>query len=280
MIHSSDQLKSQVRKMANGDNKKSLVLIRKYIMERFLERISVSPYRGNFVIKGGTLVSSMVGTENRETMDIDTSISGFNLDEDTLKRILLEIANIPMEDGLTFEITKVKQIMDAFEYPGIRIMMVGMLDKMRTPLKIDVSTDDVITPGEIEYEYPLLFEERTISILSYNLETLLAEKLETVLSRSVANTRMRDFYDVAILTSGAYREYDVQILREALNATSEKRGTTGLLERRVSIMEQIQNDLDLQHLWSEYQKNYDYAEMFSWEDVIGAVSGLFDRIGY
>lgn len=278
MIHTSTQLKALVRNKAQGDSNKSLVIIRKYIMERFLERLSISKYKNQFIIKGGILVSSMVGIENRDTMDIDTTIRGFELDEDTLKEIITEIAAIPLDDGIVFTIKKVTQIMDDFEYPGIRIMMAAMLDKMITPLKMDISTDDVITPKEIEYNYPLSFEDRSISVLSYNLETVLAEKLETIVSRGTANTRMRDFYDITILTSGAYIKPDYRLLKDALMATSEKRGTRAILERRVEIVEQIRKDLDIQKHWEEYQNSYDYAAIFSLEDVIRAVNTLFEKI--
>jgi len=280
MIHSATQLKAIVKNRAKGDSNKSLVLIRKFIMERFLERLSVSEYKTQFIIKGGILVSSMVGTDNRDTMDIDTTIRGFDLNEETLKKILMEIAEITMDDGIIFKITKVSEIMDDFEYPGIRVMMVAMLDKMRTPLKLDISTNDVITPKEIEYKYPLTFEDRSIDLLSYNLETVLAEKLETILSRGEANTRMRDFYDIAILTSGVYRDPDYSLLKTALIATADKRGTTALLDRRTEIIGQIENDADIQKHWNEYQQSYDYAAMFSLADVISAVNKLFDQIGY
>ena len=280
MIHTATQLKAIVKNRANGDSNKSLVLIRKFIMERFLERLSLSKYKDKFIIKGGILVSSMVGIDNRDTMDIDTTIRGFDLNEETLKKILMEIADISMDDGITFKITKVSEIMDDFEYPGIRVMMVAMLDKTRTPLKLDISTNDIITPSEIEYKYPLTFEDRSIELLSYNLETVLAEKLETIMSRGTANTRMRDFYDVTILTSGVYREPDYMLLKSALIATTDKRGTTALLDRRIEIITQIENDTDIQKYWIEYQDSYDYATMFSLTDVIAAINNLFEKIGY
>ena len=280
MIHTATQLKAIVKNRANGDSNKSLVLIRKFIMERFLERLSLSKYKDKFIIKGGILVSSMVGIDNRDTMDIDTTIRGFDLNEETLKKILMEIADISMDDGITFKITKVSEIMDDFEYPGLRVMMVAMLDKTRTPLKLDISTNDIITPSEIEYKYPLTFEDRSIELLSYNLETVLAEKLETIMSRGTANTRMRDFYDVTILTSGVYREPDYMLLKSALIATTDKRGTTALLDRRIEIITQIENDTDIQKYWIEYQDSYDYATMFSLTDVIAAINNLFEKIGY
>ena len=143
---------------------------------------------------------------------------------------------------------------------------------------LSISTDDVITPKEIEYNYPLSFEDRSISVLSYNLETVLAEKLETIVSRGTANTRMRDFYDITILTSGAYREPDYRLLKDALMATSEKRKTRAILDRRVEIVEQIRKDSDIQKHWEEYQNSYDYATIFSLEDVIRAVNTLFEKI--
>ena len=278
MIHNSTQLKAIVRNKANGDSDKSLVIIRKFVMERFLERLSVSKYKNMFIIKGGMLVSSIVGIENRATMDIDTTIRGFDLNEETIKRIITEITDIPIDDGLSFKIAKVSNIMDDFDYPGIRVSMVAFLDTMKIPFKLDVSTNDVITPKEIEYDYPLTFEERSISVLSYNLETIFAEKLETIIRRGVANTRMRDFYDVAIMTSGIYRKPDYLVLRNALIATAEQRGSTPMLKRRIEIMNQIMTDSDVQGYWSEYLNSYDYAAVYGFEEVIKAVNELFSKI--
>ena len=199
MIKTSRQLKDKVRNMARGDSAKAQLLIRNYGMERFLERVSLSEHRDNFILKGGMLVSAMVGLENRATMDIDTSIRNMPLDTIAAKAMVEEIIAVPVDDNICFEINDFGTIMDDAEYSGVRISLNAFLDATRIPLKIDISTGDAITPAAVNYQYKLMFEERYITLWAYNLETVLAEKIETVLSRSVLNTRLRDFYDLYVL---------------------------------------------------------------------------------
>ncbi|MDD2970786.1 MAG: nucleotidyl transferase AbiEii/AbiGii toxin family protein [Lachnospiraceae bacterium] len=175
MIHTAKQLKDKVRNISKGDNDVAKMMIRNFVMERFLGRVSLSSYKDNFILKGGMLVASLVGVNMRATMDIDTTVKALPLNEDA-RRIITEICNIQMDDGITFRITSIKGIMTDFEYPGIRMMIEAILERMLQAIKIDISTDDVITPRAVEYEYKLMFEDRTIPLLTYNLETLLAEK--------------------------------------------------------------------------------------------------------
>ena len=194
MIHTAKQLKDKVKNMSGGNSEVAQALIRTYFMERFLERVSVSEYRNNFILKGGMLVASIVGVDMRATMDIDTTVKALPLNEKDARAIIERIGELQLEDGVKFKITLVKEIMEEFNYPGIRMMIEANLERMRQPFKIDISTDDAITPGAVEYKYKLMFEDRSISVLSYNLETLLAEKMQTILARGLANTRMRDFF--------------------------------------------------------------------------------------
>ena len=194
-----EQVKGRIKNVAKQNNADARTLMRIYMMERFLERVSVSTYRDNFIIKGGMLVTALVGVSLRSTMDIDTSVRNQNLSEEDAKRIITEIKDINLGDGVTFEIKDVSNIMDEMEYPGIRFAMNALMGKLVTPMKIDLSTGDVITPHAVEYEYRLLLEDRTIKLWSYNLETVLAEKYQTILARGLLNTRMRDFYDIRML---------------------------------------------------------------------------------
>lgn len=182
------------------------------MMERFLERVASSQYKDNFIIKGGMLVTAMVGVALRSTMDIDTSIKNQNLSAEDAKRIVDDIKDINLGDGVTFEVKEVSNIMDEMEYPGIRFIMNAVMGKLVTPMKIDISTGDVITPRAIEYKYKLLLDDRSISLWSYNLETILAEKLQTVLARGLLNTRMRDFYDIKTLLSIYEQDIDADVL--------------------------------------------------------------------
>ncbi len=176
MIHTSRQLKALVRNKSHGDNTKATTLIRNFVMERFLERISLSKYSDKLILKGGLLIASMVGLDNRATMDMDTTIRNYNLSTEDAKKMMEDIIAIPLEDRIQFIIKSVGSIMDEAEYPGIRFKLEATLDMMKTPLKIDISTDDVITPKEVNYKYKLMFEERSIPVLAYNIETVLAEK--------------------------------------------------------------------------------------------------------
>ena len=186
MISSSRQLKDKVRNISDGNSNKASTLIRNFMMERFLERVSISSYRDNFILKGGMLVASIVGVDMRATMDIDTTVKALPLNEADVQRIIEEICNIPLEDNVSFQIKSTRTIMEEFDYPGIRVMLEATLDRMRQPIKIDISTDDVITPKAIEYDYKLMFEDRTISVLTYNKETLLAEKMQTIINIDMA----------------------------------------------------------------------------------------------
>ncbi|HHB0742263.1 TPA: nucleotidyl transferase AbiEii/AbiGii toxin family protein [Enterococcus faecalis] len=193
MIKTSTQLKDLVKNLSKTTGINSQILIRKYMMERFLERISKSNYQACFILKGGMLISAFLGVEARSTMDIDTTVKEINVSIGEMDKIIKEISSIDIGDQIEFNIKKVSEIMDEVEYAGIRFSMEATLDKAVIPLKIDISTGDAITPKEIKYSYHLMFENRSIPIMTYPIETILAEKLETIISRSTTNTRMRDF---------------------------------------------------------------------------------------
>ena len=272
MIHSSKQLKDLIRNLSKEVGIEAHVLIRKYMMERFLERVSSSKYNGSFILKGGMLVAAFVGVEARATMDIDTTIKGIPVTMVDMERTITEISNIDLEDNVKFRIKKVSEIMDEAEYSGIRFSMDAVLDGAVIPLKIDISTGDVITPREIAYSYKLMFEDRTIPIMTYPIETVLAEKLETVISRSITNTRMRDFYDIHILLKS--QNINADILALALERTAKKRGNFSLLENAESVLKVVKSDEDMKRLWNIYQKKFKYAGEYTWDEVIHSVREL------
>jgi predicted nucleotidyltransferase component of viral defense system len=278
MIRTSRQLKAFVRNLSKGDSTKAQTIIRNFVMERFLERLSLSQHRSNLVLKGGTLVAAIVGLDNRATMDIDTTLKNLSLNEDSARKIVEEITATRIDDGMTFEIKSVAPIMDEADYPGIRIMMNTMLENMQTPLRIDFSAGDVITPHEVAYSFRLLFEDRTISILAYNLETVLAEKLETLLTRSTANTRMRDFYDIYVLTNTQAHNISNATLKEAFANTSKKRGSITLLPEADLILREISESTALIDLWRNYQRKFEYATDVLWDDAMTSVGRLIEII--
>ena len=278
MIHTAKQLKDKVKNLSGGKSDVAQNLIRNYIMERFLERVAVSEYRNNFILKGGMLVASIVGIDLRATMDIDTTVKSISLNEQDVRRSIEEICNIQIEDGVSFRITSVKQIMENFDYPGIRLMMEANLERMRQTIKIDISTDDAITPDAVDYEYKLMFEERTISLLTYNLETLLAEKIQTILARGIANTRMRDFYDVYEIMNIKADQVNMKILREAFGATCKRRETVFEKTEVENILEKIEVDSGLVELWDKFCKNNYFVGNLEWNEIAEFCIICIDKI--
>ncbi len=240
--------------------------------------MSLSKYNDKLILKGGLLVASMVGLDNRATMDVDATIRNYNLSLEDAGKMIEDIIAISLDDEIRFVIKGVESIMDEAEYPGIRFKLEATLDTMKAPLKIDISTDDVITPKEVNYEYRLMFEERSIFVLAYNLETVLAEKIETIISRGILNTRMRDYYDLMILNVVKSEAIDYLDLKKALEATSRKRKSYELLAASRHILKQIKSDGSLMEQWRLYQRKYDYAADYNWEDIVKNVEQLFEKL--
>ena len=272
MIKTATQLKAKIRNLSGGDNDRARVLIRNYIMERFLERVALSQYRNNFILKGGMLVAAVVGMEARATMDIDTTVKALPLTMKNARKVVEDIIQVEVPDETHFVITKVSDIMEDSDYPGIRFMLEATLNRMRQTIKVDISTGDVITPGAIEYAYKLMFEDRSISLWTYNVETLLAEKLETIMARQTANTRMRDFYDIHILTQQG--GIDCETLKHAFLATAENRETLALLPEFNVILEAIRTDASMQEMWAKYRRDNFFVGELTWEDVNRSVKAL------
>lgn len=271
MIHTSKQLKDKVRNISHGDNQTAQMLIRNFIMERFLERVSISPYRNNFILKGGMLVASLVGIDTRATMDIDSTLKALPLNEEDAVRIVNEIIHIYVEDGISFEIVKAAEIMTDFEYPGVRLLLEARLDRLKQRIKIDLSTDDVITPSAIRYSYRLMFEDRSIELMTYTPETLLAEKIQTILARGITTTRMRDYYDVYEIVVGNKVSIDKEVLAEAFTATCMKRKTIFGSEQIEKIVNEISADEGLLNLWNLYKNDNFYVGDITWTVVCEVV---------
>lgn len=277
MALTQEQIKGRIRNIAKDNKADARILIRIYMMERFLERVAHSQYAENFVIKGGILVTSMVGVALRSTMDIDTTIRNMNLSKSDVKTFVTEICSINLDDEVSFIIKDISDIMGEMEYPGIRVSLDAVMGKMITPIKIDISTGDVITPRAIEYDYKLLLEDRTIRLWSYNIETILAEKLQTLLSRGILNTRMRDYYDIYTLSLQYGDSINGGTLREAFHATCRKRDSMKLIESGNAIIDNIYKDSSLNRLWQAYQKKYSYATDLPYDKVVNAVKDLYIR---
>ena len=272
------QLKALIKNLAKEKCISAQLVLQNYMLERFLERISLSSYRDNFIIKGGFLIASMVGLDTRATMDMDATIKGYPVKEDSIRKMIEEILGIPIEDGITFRLQSIHEIREDDEYSGYRASLIAEYGRMAVPLKLDITSGDKITPREIEYSYKLMWENRSISILAYNLSTILAEKLETILSRADQNTRPRDYYDVYILTKLQGENIDDKTLSLALSATAEKRGSAHLLSKFRDILSTVKSSSIMKIRWENYQKDFDYAKGIEFEECCNAIISLLESM--
>ena len=277
MIKTARQLKDLIRNLSREKSADAQLLMRNYMMERFLERISLSEYRDKFILKGGMLVAAMVGLDARSTMDLDATVKGANVNVEEIENLISAIVSVPIDDGVKFQLKSISEIMDEAEYPGIRVSMTTTFDGVVTPLKIDISTGDAITPREVRYSFKLMLEDRSIDIWAYNLETVLAEKLETIITRTTTNTRMRDFYDIYILDQLHGNTLNRQTLYDALLATAKKRGTERHLAEAVDVLNEVESSPVMQKLWESYRRKFSYAADLEWSIIRGAVRSLYAR---
>ena len=273
-----ESVKGKIRSLAEKKNLKSQEVLQIYFFERFLERLSKSQYRNNFVIKGGFLISSLIGIENRTTMDMDTTIKGISLKEEKIKEIVDEIININVDDGIKFEMKDISYIREEDEYENFRISLTANVGKTKNPMKLDLTTGDAITPREIEYTYPCIFSQENVKIMAYPLETILAEKYETIIRRNITTTRMRDFYDIYTLYKLKKDEINYEILKEAVERTSDKRGSHEIIKDYEEIIEDIKEDSYLRSLWEVYLSENKYIGDLTFDKVVGVVTILSNRI--
>ena len=273
-----ESIKGKIRSMAEKKNLKSQEVLQIYFFERFLERLSKSKYKNNFVIKGGFLISSLIGIENRTTMDMDTTIKGIPLKEEKIKEILEEIINIDVDDGIKFEIKDISYIREEDEYENFRISLIANVGKTKNPMKLDLTTGDAITPREIEYTYPCIFSKENIKIMAYPLETILAEKYETIIRRNITTTRMRDFYDLYTLYKFKKDDIDYEILKEAIERTSKKRGSQERIKDYEEIIEDIKEDSYLRDLWEVYLSENKHIGDLTFDKAVSVVTILSNRI--
>jgi len=265
------QLKAKIRNISREKRISAQIILQNYMMERLLERISNSPYKSSFILKGGMLISAMIGLESRTTMDIDATIRNYPLTEKNIQRIFNEILALDINDGVSFKLKWINEIRENDIYSGFRISMDCFYDTLTVPIKVDLTSGDMITPHAIEYKYKLLMEERWISIYSYNLETILAEKIETVLFRGVLNTRSRDFYDIYKLSKLRGIGIDYSLCKKALIATMERRKSIDILSNSENILDFIRRDRFIRERWTKYQKEFNYVNEISFAEVMDEI---------
>ncbi len=270
-MNSSTQLKALIRNMSKDKKINAQILLRNYMLERLLERIAVSKYRDEFILKGGMLVAAMVGIDTRSTMDMDATIKGQAVNKDNIENILNEIVAFDIGDNVKMSLKGIEEIRDEAEYPGLRASIQTEFDGITNMLKLDMTTGDMIVPKEITYEFKLMFEDRILKVKAYNIETVLAEKIETIITRSTANTRMRDYYDVYIIMTMYKDLVNNNLLNDAIIKVFGNRDTTHILKDKTTILKEIENSDRMQHRWERYQSKYSYAKEIKWNDIIIAL---------
>jgi len=277
-LKNSMQLKAIVKNMAKSKKISAQIVLQNYMLERLLERISLSRYQSNFILKGGFLIASIVGLDTRATMDIDATIKGLKINAESIQNMLNEICAIEINDEVIFSLRRIEEIRESADYHGFRVALEAVYPPIKVPLKVDITTGDIITPKEINYEFRLLFDSRSIRILAYNLETIMAEKLETTIARGNQNTRPRDYYDIYIIRKLQWQNIDPRTLKEALLNTCQSRGTINIIKRYDEILKAVQTSDAMSEFWKDYQNQFDYARDIGFDHICHTIREILNDI--
>lgn len=266
-----EQLKGAIRNIAKKKKISAQAVLQIFMFERLIERLSMSKYRNIFILKGGLLISAMLGIEERTTMDMDTTIKGLMMEENKIHKALLDIFNQPIDDGIQFELLNLSPIRRNDEYKNFRATLQAVYGKMIIPMKIDITTGDKITPREIQFPYPFLLENKFVPVMAYPQETILAEKYETIIRRNIDNTRARDLYDLHLLYQLYCNHADWKLLKHAVIATATKRESLDLMQDTDRIIFALENSAAQKKLWKQYQFENTYAKEIAFDDIIETI---------
>ena len=272
----SDKLNALIKKRANGSNDVSLHLQQMFFFEHVLMRLEKSKYRDNIILKGGVLLSSIIGSDMRTTKDIDATLKSIPLNEESIRSIFEEILSIDINDGFIFKIENIRDIRLEDEYGGYRINVYGEFDKLKTHFFIEVTTGDIITPREIKYKYNSIFENKTINIMAYTIETIIAEKFESIISKNISTTRAKDFYDIYILVNNHIDKVNKNTLIKAVERAFKHRNTNFNIEYLNDMFEIIKDSIVLKELFDNYSKKLNYAKSIKFEDTIIAIKQIIE----
>ena len=278
MIKNRDSLKAKASNLSKKTNIPNKYLIQNFMFEALLKRISKSKYKDKFIIKGGLLLSSIFGVNLRSTMDLDTTIKGLPLDRKTITKVINEIISIDVEDNVKLEIENIKDIREEELYSGFEVNLKAEFDGLKTNLMIDITIGDVITYKEVEFKYNTIFDNETINIMTYNYETIIAEKFESIISRNIDNTRMKDYYDLYMFVNLKWNDINKETLRKAIINTFKARETLDYIDNASKYIELISDDSRLKSLWNSYQNNYEYAKGIEFVDTINAIKVISEII--
>jgi predicted nucleotidyltransferase component of viral defense system len=263
-----EQLKGQIRSFAEKKNLQSQEVLQMFLLERVLERLSKSQYKDNFILKGGMLISSMLGIAERTTMDMDTTVTGINMEEQEIERIIREILRLNVGDGIEFEFEKLEPIREDDDYNNFRAYFTAHYGKIANKMKVDITTGDEITPKAIKYSYRTILDNDKIEVMAYNTETIIAEKYETIIRRNIGTSRARDFYDLYMFYHLYEDSIDAEVLKLAVLKTARKRGSLELMSEWQEIIDDMKEDSTLKALWNNYCENNIYASEISYEEVV------------
>ena len=278
MMKTPEQLKGAIRNLAKKKGIHAQEVLQIFMFERIIERLSASPYKDRFILKGGLLISAILGVAERTTMDMDTTVKGLPMDEQNIRKAISEILNQPVDDGIEFQLLDLTPIREDDEYENFRASIQTAYGKMKIPMKIDITTGDEITPKEIQFSYPFLFDDRRVMVKAYTQETILAEKYETIIRRNVGNTRARDFYDLHLLYR-LYRENaDWNLLKQAVLATAKKRDSLSVLQDTKRILLALEESTALQDLWKRYQTQNLYAREITYPAIMESVKEFAEKM--
>ncbi|TYB87835.1 MAG: nucleotidyl transferase AbiEii/AbiGii toxin family protein [Kosmotoga sp.] len=277
-MNNSEKLKSKIRRIAKSKNLNPNELLQMFLFERIIERISLSPYKDLFILKGGLLIASIIGVFQRTTIDMDCTLKGIPVNEEQISKLLNEVLSIGVNDGITYELKKLIPINEESEYKNYRAKINARYGVINAPMKIDLTVGDEITPKELDYTYNLNFENKVITIKAYPLETILAEKYETLLRRNVFNTRSKDLYDIYILYKIKRQNISFATLKEALIRTAKRRHSLNLLSESQSILEGIKQSDYQRKLWKNFVRTNTYCKNKSYEEVLSVIAKIDELI--
>ena len=264
----AEQLKGKIKYFSQKTKLPPQEILQMYMFERILERLSESEYSKNFILKGGLLISSMLGIAERSTMDMDVTVKGIDMDEQTVSQTVKKILEIDNGDGINFVFKKIEPIREDDEYFNFRVHFNAVFGKINNPMKIDITTGDIITPCAVEYSFKSVFDGKFIPIMAYNKETVIAEKYETIIRRNIANTRARDFYDLYKFFNVYRDSIDKNVLKSAVYNTSRKRNSIQEIEDAAEIISEMRDEKYLQNLWKNYSETNAYSSEITFNDVI------------
>lgn len=269
-------LRGKARALAEQHGIMAQEVMQMFFFERFLVRVAQSRFKENLILKGGLLVASLIGVANRTTMDMDATLKALPLDEQTLKGMVEEISNIDGEDGINFELTGISPIREGSDYGGLRVHLRAVYGRMNTPMKIDITAGDAITPAALSYPFPMMFGGSDVHVLAYPIETIIAEKFEAIIKRGVTTTRARDFYDIVVLSNEFRRQIDMKKLSEAIGRTARRRNSLELMKDYVLVCDELSDSDAIRRLWEGYVADNPYAAGIEVEAAIGAVKNIGD----